>query len=272
MAPRPPEHGRPVVAVISRKQLMCGGERRAVQALGAGEIEIGFVDRGHFHDGRIFREDCGDAIAPLAVEIVVAVEKNGLRAKLRGGAQRHGGMNAETARLVAGGGNDAALVALPADDHRLAAQLRAREQFDGDEERVHIDVKDRRRCESRRRPRSGDRAWRGNGPASAWRLEYSCAESSKMREVVNLWTSCDGRRLQVRASAEMTRGMPARSLVMLDVGPVLVARENILRDTWSRRVVAELEDQNSTPAQAGRACSIRRAYISMPVGPPKSAA
>ena len=83
------------------QKLIRGGERRAVQPLGAGEIQIGFVDRRHFHDGRIFREDRGDAVAPLAVELVMAVEEDRLRAKLRGGAQRHGGMDAESSRLVA---------------------------------------------------------------------------------------------------------------------------------------------------------------------------
>ena len=95
--------------------------------------------------GEIFREDRRHAIAPLAVELVVAVEKNRLGAELRSGAQRHGGMHAEAARFVARAGYHAALVALAAYDYRLALQLRAREQFDGDEKRVHVHVQDRGR-------------------------------------------------------------------------------------------------------------------------------
>ena len=74
--------------------------------------------------GRIFREDRGDAVAPLAVEIVMAVEENRLRAELRGGAQRHRRMNAETARFVTRGSDHAALIALASDDNgqTLAAQ------------------------------------------------------------------------------------------------------------------------------------------------------
>jgi len=45
------------------KQLVGSRERRSVQSLGAGEIEIGFVDRDHFDDGREFRENGRDAVA-----------------------------------------------------------------------------------------------------------------------------------------------------------------------------------------------------------------
>ena len=58
------------------------------------------------------------------------------------GAQRHGGMDSEFARFVGGRGDDAALVALPADDDRLAFQRRVEEFFHGDEEGVHVDVED----------------------------------------------------------------------------------------------------------------------------------
>jgi hypothetical protein len=33
------------------EKLVCGGEWRAVNTLGSGEIEIGFVDGNHFDDG-----------------------------------------------------------------------------------------------------------------------------------------------------------------------------------------------------------------------------
>ena len=44
-------------------QLVGGGERRSVQALGAGDVEVGLVDRGHFHLRREAIEHFADACA-----------------------------------------------------------------------------------------------------------------------------------------------------------------------------------------------------------------
>ena len=123
------------------KQFVRGGERWAVHALGAGEIEIGFIDGDHFHNGGKAGEDGGDAIAPFAVFVMVTVEKDGVRTKFSGSAQRHGGMNTVFAGFVAGGGDDAALVGTAADDYWLAAEVGAIEKLDGDEEGVHVDMK-----------------------------------------------------------------------------------------------------------------------------------
>src|SRR5262245_56506701 len=67
-----------------------------------------------------------------------------MRAQLVGGAQWHRGADAELARFVGGRGHDAAArrVAASADDHRLAAELRAAQQLDRREERVHVEVED----------------------------------------------------------------------------------------------------------------------------------
>jgi hypothetical protein len=51
-------------------------------------------------------------------------------------------MDAKFAGFVAGGGNDAALVGAAADDNGLAAKIGALEEFDGDEEGVHINMED----------------------------------------------------------------------------------------------------------------------------------
>ena len=125
-------------------QRVSGGQRRAVQPLGSGEIEIRFVDRGHFHHRRKLRQDCGHAVAPFGVEIVAAFEKDRVRAEPPGRAQRHRRVHAVAPRLIAGRRNHAAPVGLPADDHGLAAQLRPLEQFHGHEERIHVHVQDRR--------------------------------------------------------------------------------------------------------------------------------
>ena len=79
-------------------------------------------------------------------------------AKLRGGAQRHRGVNAERARLIARGGDDTALVGAATDDDGLAAQIGALEQFDGDVKRVHVEMQDGRGIAC---GRAGSIAWLG---------------------------------------------------------------------------------------------------------------
>jgi hypothetical protein len=107
------------------KKFVCGGEWRAVQAFGTGEIEISFVDGDHFDDRREFRQDRGNAIAPFGVFFVVAVEKDGVGAKASGGAEGHGGVDAEFAGFVAGGGNDSTLVRAATNHNGLAAEVGA---------------------------------------------------------------------------------------------------------------------------------------------------
>lgn len=51
-------------------------------------------------------------------------------------------MDSETARFVARRGYDASLISPAADNHGEATEFWAREQFDGDKESVHIDMKD----------------------------------------------------------------------------------------------------------------------------------
>ena len=53
-------------------------------------------------------------------------------------------MDAEAPRLVGAGGDDAALAGSRADDDGLAAPLGMVQELDGREERVHIDMEDRR--------------------------------------------------------------------------------------------------------------------------------
>ena len=78
---------------------------------------------------------------PIAIRM--AVHEDGLRAELGRGAQRHGGVHAKLAGLVRGGGNHAALVALPAHDYRFPLQLGIEQFFHGHKKGVHIDVEDR---------------------------------------------------------------------------------------------------------------------------------
>src|ERR1700687_1980958 len=131
------------------EQLVGRRERWSVQSLGAGESELGFVDRDHFDDWREFRENARDTVAPLRIFFVVAIQKNRVRAEPSRSAQRHRGVNPEFPRFIARGGNDAALIRATADDHRLAAKLRPFQQFHGNEKRVHIYMEDGRLREGR---------------------------------------------------------------------------------------------------------------------------
>ena len=70
----------------------------------------------------------------------MSVDEDGLRTEFVGSAQRHGGVDAELARRVGGGGDHAALMRLSADDDGLALERGIEELFDGDEEGVHVDV------------------------------------------------------------------------------------------------------------------------------------
>jgi hypothetical protein len=121
---------------------VCGLERRSIEALGAGDIEIGFVDGGHFDQRGKVLEHGVDLLRIFAVAGGVAVDEDGLRAEFVCGAQGHGGVDAEFARGVGGGGNYAALVGAAADDDGLAFEGRVVELFHGNEEGVHVDVEE----------------------------------------------------------------------------------------------------------------------------------
>lgn len=103
------------------EQIIGGGKWRTVKAFRAGEVEIGFINRDHFDDGRKFGKDGGDAIAPFGIFFMVPVEEDGVRAEASGGAKGHRGVDPIFAGFIAGGGDDAALIGTPTDDYRLAA-------------------------------------------------------------------------------------------------------------------------------------------------------
>ena len=73
----------------------------------------------------------------------MAVDEDGVRAQLVGRAQGHGRMHAELARLVGGGRDHAALVALAADHYGFALQRGIEQLLHGYEERIHVEVEDR---------------------------------------------------------------------------------------------------------------------------------
>ena len=114
----------------------------AEESAARGHVEEGLVERQAFDEVRELAENLEDLRGDLAVALEARRDDHGLRAAPERLAHRHCGMHAETAHLVAGGGDDAA-PAGAADDHRLARELRAVVLLDGRVERVHVDVQDR---------------------------------------------------------------------------------------------------------------------------------
>src|SRR5205809_3239219 len=109
-----------------------------MQALCSSKIEISLVDGNHFDDRRKFHKNRGDAVAPFAVLFVMAVEKDRVGTQPARRSQGHCRMNTVFSRFIAGRGDHAALILLPANDNGSAAQFRPLQQFDGDEKSVHI--------------------------------------------------------------------------------------------------------------------------------------
>ena len=83
-----------------------------------------------------------DLLRKFAIAIGMSVDEDRVGAELGGGAQRHGGMHSEFACRIGSSGDDSALVALASDDDGLASQRGIVELFHGNEEGVHVDVKD----------------------------------------------------------------------------------------------------------------------------------
>ena len=125
-------------------EFMRGGERRPVQALGAGKVEIGFVDRGHFDRGSELLQHFEDPAGVFAIAFAVAFHKDRLRTHLVCCAQGHGRMHAEFSRGVGCGGDHSAFVE-SSHPTTLACTLERRiEKFlDGNEEGVHVEVEKR---------------------------------------------------------------------------------------------------------------------------------
>ncbi len=121
-----------------------GGDFRSgpKHPLRAGHVEKGLVQRDAFHQRREVHEHGMDALAHLGIAMEPAGDEHGVRAQLPGPQRWHRRAHAVRPGLVAARCHDAP-AARPADDHRLAGQLRAIEDLHRGVERVHVDVKDR---------------------------------------------------------------------------------------------------------------------------------
>ena len=113
------------------------------EALRAGDVEEGLVERDTLDERRERVEDVVDAPAVVGVDVVATRHEDGVGAQATGAHRRHRRPDAVGAGLV-GAGRDHASVARATDDDRLALQRRIEQDLDRREERVHVDVQDRR--------------------------------------------------------------------------------------------------------------------------------
>jgi len=105
-------------------------------------IEIGFINGSHLHLRGKRLQDFVDFFGTLTVALGMAVDKNCMRAKLRGCAQRKRRMDSKFAGFIRCGGNHSALVALTADNDGFSFEGGVVEFFHGNKKSVHIDVED----------------------------------------------------------------------------------------------------------------------------------
>ena len=126
-------------------------------------IALGLVQITDFlDDGRDAAQDFHDGRGLRAIRVHPRAHKYPVRAEPAGGARRHGGMDFEFPRLVAGRADDAALIRRRADDDGPAAVFGMIALFDRGEERVHIHMEnDARRGFLGR----GIHGWRFSGDA-----------------------------------------------------------------------------------------------------------
>ena len=115
----------------------------AEQAAHAGDVEERLVDRQLLDERGDRIEDRHDFAALVAVAAHARRQEYCMRAGGAGPRHRHRRVDAEPARLVARRADHSPSTET-ADDHGPAAQPRVVELFDRGEERVEVDVQDRR--------------------------------------------------------------------------------------------------------------------------------
>ena len=129
------------IAARIRTAISWGGPKSASRA---GDVEERFVDRDLLDARREPAEDLHHGAARLAVAVAVDREEGAVRAERGRGPEGHRGPHAEGTRLVAGGADDPARAGIAAHDDRPATKLGPVSLFDRGEERVEVDVQDRR--------------------------------------------------------------------------------------------------------------------------------
>ena len=109
----------------------------AVQ-VGAGEVYEGFIHADLFNVGAQIVKDCHDGAGVVPV-VATQRQDGGVGTEVPGATERHAGVHSVGARLVGGGAYDRA-GAQGRHDNGFAAQSGVFEEFDVDEESVHVQV------------------------------------------------------------------------------------------------------------------------------------
>ena len=91
-----------------------------MQAFGARHVEVGFIDRRHFHAWRERVQHFGNFGGAFFIAGHMAFHKNGMWAKLIGSAQWHGRMNAVFSGGVGSGRNHATGIGRATDNYGFA--------------------------------------------------------------------------------------------------------------------------------------------------------
>ena len=112
----------------------------AMQGRGAGEVQVGLIDRQRLHQGREREHHGAKLLTDLPVAFHVRAHHDGVRAGLQGLEHGHGRVHAVGAGQVAAGRHHAAVGT--ADDQRLVAPLRVVTLFDRGIEGIAVEVGD----------------------------------------------------------------------------------------------------------------------------------
>ena len=106
--------------------------------VGAGEVYEGFIHADLLNVGAQVVKDCHDGAGVVAV-VAAQWQDGGVGAEVPGATERHAGAHSVGARLVRGGAYDRAGTQ-GRHDNGLTAQSGVFEEFDVDEEGVHVQV------------------------------------------------------------------------------------------------------------------------------------
>ena len=142
------------------------------------DVQVGLVERQRLHQRRDAAIDIEHLLRHGAVLREVGAHDHQRWAQPDRAGHRDRRTHAERARLVARGGDDAALVGVAADDHRPAAEVGVVALFDGRVERVHVHVKDAPHAQLPVAP---------NPPRVAWRISLTSSQVTRGAGSTTAW-------------------------------------------------------------------------------------
>ena len=120
--------------------VLCQLIRFRMQVPGAGEIQVGIVQRGEFHCRSVAQINFLQHQRSGLVVLEIAFQEYGLRAEAFGLHQGHAGAHPAGACLVAGGVHHPALIFRSAHNYRFAPQQGIESLLHRGEKRIGIDM------------------------------------------------------------------------------------------------------------------------------------